>query len=91
MESHVKPQPKLDKSPYEEESESEFEDVDEDLPLPCNFNPEAGAFSTPRATSTLKRKPYMTMSKKAGIAFPCNVVSRNLKEGNYSQRIDKSK
>lgn len=91
MASHVNHEPKFENGPLEEENESDYEDVDMELCFPNDFTAEAGSFTAPQATSTLKRRAYMTMSKKAGIVFPCNVFSRNLKVRNYSQNFDKSK
>lgn len=85
MASHVNPEPKFENGSFEEGNESEFEDVEDEYSL----HDEAASFPAPCANSTFKRRP-MTMSRKAGILFPCNIISRKLKAGNYSQRFNKS-
>lgn len=87
MASHTSPEAAVEKDPFETETESEFEGVFEESDYEDVEDDKITPLGVPQASSTWKRR--ITLSKRAGLDFPCAMISRKLKKAS-TQRVQTS-
>lgn len=95
MASHTSPEAPVEnfveKDPFETETESEFEGVFEESDFEDVEDDKTSdkilPLGVPQASSTWKKRT--TISKRAGVFFPCARISRKLKKAS-TQRVQTS-